>query len=134
MEFFLEVILQCFFEFVLQLIAEVLGEVGSRSCENWFKQKRIQNPWLAGAGYLLLGVAIGAISLIIFKNSFIQSPAIRLANLFLTPALVGGAMAFIGWLRSKNDQELVRLDRFGYGFLFAFGMALVRYIYAFPLA
>lgn len=134
MEFFLEIILQCFFELVLQLVAEVLGEVGSRACENWFQRKPVQNPWLAGVGYLFLGAVIGTISLLIFKNSFIHSAAIRLANLFLTPLLAGGTMALIGYWRRKKEQELVRLDRFGYGFLFAFGMAIIRYVFASPAA
>ena len=32
--------------------------------------------------------------------------------------------------RLNRDQKLIRLDSFAYGFSFAFGMALVRYIWA----
>jgi len=37
-------------------------------------------------------------------------------------------MAMIGKIRGKRGQNLVRLDRFGYAFIFAFLMALVRFI------
>jgi hypothetical protein len=39
-------------------------------------------------------------------------------------------MMLLGWFRLKKGQELVRLDRFGYAFVFAFAMALVRFIWA----
>ena len=130
MEFILEAILQIFYELVLQLLAEVFAEIGFQSLAEVFKQRRIQNPWLASVGYFLLGALAGGVSLLIFKSTMIHSPAIRMVNLFLTPILAGLVMVLIGYLRQKKGRGLVRLDRFGYGFLFAFGMALVRFLYA----
>ena len=130
MEFILEAILQILYELVLQLLAEVFAEIGFQSLAEVFKQRRIQNPWLASIGYLLLGALAGGVSLLIFKSTMIHSPAIRMVNLFLTPILVGLVMVLIGYLRQKKGRGLVRLNRFGYGFLFAFGMALVRFLYA----
>ena len=130
MELFIEVVLQFVFEFFLQLLAEVFSEIGFHSLSQFFESRRIQNPWIASAGYFFLGAVVGGISLLIFKATLIHSPMMRVANLFLTPVLVGLAMVLIGWLRRKKGLELVRLDRFGYGFLFAFGMALVRFLYA----
>jgi hypothetical protein len=51
-------------------------------------------------------------------------------NLFLTPAAVGALMVLLGRARARKGQDLVRLDRFGYAFLFAFVMALVRFMWA----
>ena len=130
MEVFLEAILQILFEFVLQLLAELFGEIGFQSFADVFKRRRIQNPWVASVSYFLLGSAVGGVSLLIFKSTMIHSPVIRMVNLFLTPILIGCVMLLIGRLRQKKGRELVRLDRFGYGFLFAFGMALVRFLYA----
>ena len=39
-------------------------------------------------------------------------------------------MVLVGRVRQKKGQNLVRLDRFGYAFVFAFAMALVRFIWA----
>jgi hypothetical protein len=48
----------------------------------------------------------------------------------MTPLLVGGGMMILGRLRESKGQQLVRLDRFGYAFVFAFSMALVRFFFA----
>jgi hypothetical protein len=128
MEAFLEVILQIFFELFLQLIGEVACEFGLQSLSEIFERK--PNPWLAGIGYILLGAAVGALSLLVARSTFIHHSTLRIANLFLTPLLAGLLMAAIGHWRRKRGQDLIRLDRFGYGFLFAFSMALVRFLYA----
>jgi hypothetical protein len=39
-------------------------------------------------------------------------------------------MAALGWLRLRQGRDLVRLDRFSYGFVFALSMAFVRYVWA----
>ncbi len=39
-------------------------------------------------------------------------------------------MVLIGKLRTKRGQDLVLLDRFGYAFVFAFAMAVVRFAFA----
>jgi hypothetical protein len=130
MEFFLEAVLQFLFEVLLQLLVEVFAEIGFQSIAEVFKRRQVQNPWAAGLGHFLLGAAAGGISLMIFRATLIRSPSVRVVNLVLTPVLVGLVMFSIGRLRQKKGRELVRLDRFGYGFLFAFGMALVRFWYA----
>lgn len=129
MEALLEILLQFFFEFFLQIIAEVLSEVGMQSMRQVFQRKEVQNPWLAGTGHFLLGAAIGGISLLFFHHALLHRPTWRIVNLLVTPLLAGLTMTAVGSLRRKKGQDLIRLDRFGYGFLFAFGMALVRFIY-----
>ncbi len=128
MEFLFELLFQFFGELVLQIVVEFFAEMGFRSLAQVFRKK--PSPRLAVAGYTLWGLLAGGISLLIFPNSAIHNPDLRLANLFVTPVLAGGAMMLLGRLRAKKGQDLVRLDRFGYGFLFAFTMALVRYNWA----
>lgn len=55
------------------------------------------------------------------------SPMAILADLILTPIAAGAVMAALGAGRRRRDQELIRLNRFPYGFLFAFAMAVVRF-------
>ena len=38
-------------------------------------------------------------------------------------------MAGIGAWRRRRDQELIRLDRFAYGYLFALAMAAIRFAF-----
>jgi hypothetical protein len=123
------VVLEFLGELVLQFVIEGLAELGIRTVSEPFRRRPIRNPWLAALGYLLLGGIAGGISLLIFPTSMITSRKLRWANLFLTPLVAGLLMASLGAWRKRRQQVLVRLDRFSYGFLFAFGMALVRFFW-----
>jgi hypothetical protein len=127
-EFVFEFILQILGEFILQALFEVLGELGLHSLGEVFQ--RPKNPALAIVGFVLWGAIAGAISLWILPTSPIHNPLFRKANLIVTPVAVGFVMMLIGKIRSRKGQDLVRLDRFGYAFVFAFAMAAVRFIWA----
>lgn len=128
MEFVLEVIFQFLGEILIQIIAEILAELGFRSLSSTFK--RPSNPVLSAIGFILLGAIAGGVSLLIFPTSPISNPDLRKINLFVTPTIAGIVMMTIGKIRDKKGQDLVRLDRFGYAFAFAFSMGLVRFIWA----
>jgi len=128
MEIILEVLWQIFGELLLQVAAEMLVELGIRSLTETLH--RPQNPIYATIGYILWGAFAGAVSLLIFPSSAITDPKLRWINLVVTPALVGAMMVMVGKARSKKGQDLIRLDRFGYAFVFAFVMSLVRFVWA----
>jgi FtsH-binding integral membrane protein len=111
-------------ELLLQVLAEVLFELGLRSIATPFE--RSPNPYLATVGYVLLGALAGALSLWAFPSLLIVSHVGRIANVVVTPLLAGGAMAALGAWRRRRDDQLVVLDRFAYGYLFSLVMALVR--------
>ena len=122
-------LLQILGELVLQIIFEALAELGLRSVREPFRRPKPLHPALAAIGYAILGAIAGGISLWLLPSLFITVEWLRVANLAITPVVAGGVMgAFGAWRRSRN-QELIRLDRFAYGFLFAFAMALVRFIW-----
>ena len=122
----LEFIAEIFIEVFLQFLFEVLAECGLHA----FKRKPLKNPALAASGYLIFGGILGGLSLLVLPSSFIAFPLGRIANLIISPLLVGLAMAWIGRWRSKRGNESIRLERFWYGALFALGLALVRFIWA----
>lgn len=128
MEFLFEIVFQFLGELLLQLVVELFVEMGMRSLAQVFARK--PSPRLALAGYTLWGVLAGGVSLIVFPHSAVRDPSLRLANLLVTPVLAGAAMMLLGRLREKKGKPLVRLDRFGYAFLFAFTMSLMRYNWA----
>lgn len=130
MEPLFEIVLGFFFELILQIIGEVLCEVGLQAIANAWQRRQVGNPFLAGIGYFFFGAILGSISLLIAHHALLHNPTWRLLNLFFTPVLAGVAMTLVGLFRRRKGQELVRLDRFWYGFIFAFGMALVRFLYA----
>lgn len=128
MELIFEFVFQVFGELLLQILFEYLAELGFRGLADTVKRPR--SPWLSTLGFILWGVLAGGISLLILPASPIREPQLRLANLFVTPLLVGIGMMLLGRLRERRGQPLVRLDRFGYAFVFAFSMALIRFFFA----
>ena len=88
-----------------------------------------KSPVLAFLGYAVLGALVGAGSLFFFQTLFIRSPSGRLVNLVATPVLAGLGMSLIGWIRTRSGREIIRLDQFAYGWIFALGMALVRFLF-----
>jgi hypothetical protein len=120
-------VLQVVGEIVLQVIVEGLFELGLRGVREPFRRPKPLHPLLAAMGYAILGAAAGAISVWIFPRLFIDGHALRVMNLVVTPFTAGAVMAAIGAWRRKRDEELIRLDRFAYGFVFALAMAAVRF-------
>ena len=128
MEFVFELLFQFLGELLLQAIFEALFELGLHGLADTLK--RPKKPVLSTFGFILWGGIAGGISLPIFPTSPIVDPLLRKVNLIATPIFAGALMAMVGRARSKRGQNLVQLDRFGYAFIFAFAMALVRFIWA----
>jgi hypothetical protein len=123
----IEAILEFLGELLLQIVIETLVELGLHSVAEPFRRR--PDPWLAAIGYTLFGVLLGGISLFIFPANFTHG-AWRIVNLLATPLAAGFLMSQIGRWRASRDQEVLRIDRFAYGYLFALSIALVRFIHA----
>jgi hypothetical protein len=128
LELLFELIFQLLSEFVLQVVVELLFEFGLQAFAEPFRKK--PNPLVAALGYVFFGAALGALTLLLFPSSMVKVPILRWVNLVLTPVLVGLAMVVVGIWRRKHDQLELRINRFSYGFLFAFSVALVRFTWA----
>lgn len=127
MEVILEIFLQVFGEFLIQLFAEALFDLGFASVGEALKRPLAGRPFLAGFGYVILGAVAGALSVWVVPHSLISSPALRAANVFLTPLMVGLCMVGIGQWRVRRGRDKSLLNRFSHGFIFAFAFAVVRY-------
>ena len=130
MELLLQIIFEFFLEFIVQIIGEVFLEVVVRKLSPVPWDHKALNAILAVIMYLGLGVIIGWLSILIFPHSFIRSSRLHGISLIIMPLLAGLTMSGIGWLRERQGQPVIRLDTFAYGFIFAFGMALVRFLFA----
>lgn len=129
MEFILETLLQFLGEILLQILAEFLFELGLHSMAEAIKRPLTGNPWLVSLGYALMGLIAGLISLVVFPSILIHSATLQGINLIVSPVLAGLSMTAIGIWRRRHGQLLVNINRFTYGFLFAFCMAIVRYLW-----
>ena len=116
-------------EIILEILAEIfiqiLFELGSHSLIEPFR-KRPSAVW-SFIGYLIFGALAGSVSCLFFKELLVKDTTFQIVNLFVTPVVSGYVMATLGKLREKKGVELIRMDKFAYGFAFAFAMALVRF-------
>lgn len=128
MEFVFEVLLQFLGEMLLQITVELLVELGFRGLAATVQQPK--HPVLSIIGFSIWGAIGGGLSLLIFPRLALRDPALRMANVLITPLIAGLVMALVGQARLKRGQILVRMDRFGYAFTFAFWMAFIRFMWA----
>jgi len=125
MDFLFEILFQFLGEVLLQFLVEALFEIGLHALGNTFKKEK--HPLLSTIGYALWGGIAGVISLLILPQSIVTGHGPRLIGLVTIPLIAGAAMMVVGQWRSRKGQDLVKLDRFGYAFVFAFVMTLVRF-------
>ncbi len=130
MEIIFELLFGFFGELILQIFGELLIELGLHSVAN--RDRRVPSPWLAAIGYLLMGALIGALSLLVFPDYLVANKSLRVANTALSPIVAGLSMAAMGKWRAKRGEDVLRIDKFAYGYLFALGFALVRFWFASP--
>jgi hypothetical protein len=130
MEFLFELLFELFGEVLLQIAVEVLAEAGLHLVRRPGSAPATQGHWKRALGYALFGLLAGGLSLTVFPNSFMHSRLGRAAGLVLVPVASGLAMAIVGALRQRRGQQLLGLDHFAYGYVFALAMAAVRYYWA----
>jgi len=130
----IEAIFEIVFEIIIQGGAEIIAEVVTHKSRKRRRARGIEpkpmNPVVAAVLWFALGALMGGGSLIFFPHSFIHSEGLRIANLILTPLVLGALMALLGRRRLTNGEEIVPLDKFSNAALFALGMAGVRFFFA----
>lgn len=129
MEIIAELLLGFIVEVVIPIVGELAFEILLHSLGQPFVSRERRNPVFAGIGYFLIGLILGGLSLLVFPRSFVRSERFHGINLLITPLVAGLVMGAVGRWREQHGETLLRLDTFVYGFLFAFAMALVRFVY-----
>jgi hypothetical protein len=124
----MEILFELLFELLIQLFGEVFVELGLRSIAAPFRKD--SSPWLAAAGYAFFGAVLGGLSLLAFPHHMVANIHWRLVNLGATPLLAGASMSLLGAWRARRGQDLIRIDRFSYGYLFALCFGLVRFFFS----
>ncbi|RFO95204.1 hypothetical protein DIC66_19525 [Rhodoferax lacus] len=121
---------EVFAEAVLQIVAEALAEAGIHLTRGEVEHPESRSKWRLMLGYALLGSIAGGLSLLVFSHSLTHSHAGRLATLLLAPMAAAATTVAIGRWRARRGQETVDMDRLAYAYLFALGMAVVRFHWA----
>jgi hypothetical protein len=128
LEVLLEILLELVVEVLGQAIMEILAELGLASLKAAFERPN-RSPILAGLGYLLLGGALGGLSLLVRRERFFQPGPMPGLSLIVSPLCVGLIMHAWGRYRRQRGHTTTNLATFGGGAAFAFGSAVVRLIW-----
>jgi hypothetical protein len=111
------------------VIVEFLTALGWKSLTDSVGRESESTPVLAAVGHLLLGLAAGVISLLIFPRRLTPHSPMPGLSLLLSPIGTGVAMHWLGEFWRERGRDRPVLFSFRAGAIFAFGMALVRFVY-----
>jgi hypothetical protein len=90
---------------------------------------RVITPVLAATGYFVMGICAGILSLFIVPRRLVSDSLLPGVSLMLAPLGTGLAMHWLGERWRDRGREPPALFSFRAGAIFAFGMALVRFVY-----
>jgi hypothetical protein len=124
----LSTVAELLFEVLFQVAVEAVVALVVRSIRNVFDETNAINPILATIGYLLLGSAFGIASLRLFPHPFFQPSKFHGISLVISPVITGLVMSQTGIMLRRKGKQAVRIESFGYGFTFALGLAIIRFI------
>ena len=118
----MEEIAQFIFELIFQFLFELLADTVWRRLP---EPVRAAVKLVAAAAFAAL---LGFLSTLVLPEPFITSRAWAIVHLVVGPVLVAWAMARIGRAMEKREKHRTSLERFGYGWLFAFSFTLTRFL------
>ncbi|HHC25222.1 MAG TPA: hypothetical protein ENK58_07415 [Desulfobacterales bacterium] len=127
-EFILEIILEILCDLFAETIAEIALEFGLESLSHSLRRGRSANPVLAGTGFMLFGAAIGFLMSLFFPERIIPATSLKGISLIVSPLGAGTVMHAFGKWRRSRGCETSFLATFWGGALFAFSMAVTRWI------
>ena len=129
MDEFLVQLLPGIADILLELAGEALLDIASRAMARIFEDLEISSPALAAVAYGSLGMLIGGLSLLIFPHPIVHPLRIHGISLLVGPVIAGVVMSWIGSTLRGRDKKVVQIESFDCGFAFAFGMALIRFLF-----
>jgi len=130
----LSAIAELFLEAFLELIAAAVLELASRAFLVLFASlaEAIKKDRLLGSViYALLGALAGALSLVFFPRPLIHhSTRLHGISLLVSPMITGFVLSAVGGILRRMGKRMTPIATFGYGFAFALGMMLIRFMFA----
>ena len=112
----------------MQLTLELLLELGFHSAGESFGRRSRSHPVVAGIGIAVLGGVAGVLTSLVLPTRIIQQSFVPGASLLLSPIVTGILMEAYGRWRTRRGGHPSYVATFWGGALFAFTMALVRFL------
>ena len=131
----MEDLLLALLEFILEIVLEIAGEALLDLIMRGFlflagKLFEVGSPVASWVVYLGLGAVAGWVSLVPFPHPFVRPSAVHGISLLIAPIGTGLLMSFAGRVLRSRGKKTMRIESFWFGFAFALGMALVRFLFA----
>jgi hypothetical protein len=118
-----EILAEALLEILLGLVAALL----SRAIRKFFVTSRRFRRVPTTLAFAVVGIAAGFLSMSVFPQPLVHPSRFHGVSLLISPVITGLAMAFIGHIAQKRGRESVQIESFGYGFVFALAIAVVRF-------
>ena len=129
-------IAEFFLEAFLELGAAAILDLASRALAGLFKgvaEAVKNNRALISIGYALLGILAGALSLLVLPHPLVHREhptGFHGISLLISPMIAGFVLSAVGRVLRRLGRKVTPVATFGYGFAFALGMAVVRFLFA----
>lgn len=117
-------------ELLINTVGELIFELVLHAIKESAKSEGSGYPVLSLFGYAFLGAVAGGTSLLVFPHYFVRNVRHHGIGLLLIPLITGITMSLLGKWKIKRGKDVILLDSFSYGFVFAFCFTLVRFIWA----
>ena len=124
MEELLIVLLQFFFETLINILVYWPFEA-----IDWPESTKSSAIWPACMILFVSGNALAGLSLIFFGHSLIAWPALRMANLLISPLLSGWLFRTKARYHAQKDMTIEPPDHFWPAFWFTLGFVALRFAY-----
>jgi hypothetical protein len=115
-----EVIIQVGLEF----LASLLVRAGRKAISTPLRQDRLFTGFL----FVVFGASAGLVSVHIFPHPLVRPSRFHGISLLISPVITGLVMFATGRLVQKLGRKPTQIESFWIGFVFAFAMALVRFV------
>jgi hypothetical protein len=119
----LEAVAEALLEILLGLVAALL----SRAIRRFFVTSHRFGRVATSLVFAVAGIAAGFLSTAAFPQPLVHPSRFHGVSLLISPLITGLAMAFIGRVAQKRGRKSVPIESFGYGFVFALAIAVVRF-------
>ena len=121
-------LVELFVEFLLEFGVELLFQAAANKVRGKVQTDGALQPILNGILLMLAGALAGFFSFILFPHPLVPPSKLHGVSILLSPTLTGLAMMGLGRVLQKYGRTPGWFAKFGYGFSFAFGMALARFL------
>jgi len=119
---------EIFFEAAFEFVVESLGSLVLRGVAMVFETSEFKNPLQACIGYAFFGGVAGGLSLLFFPHPLVHPSRVPGLSVIISPVLAGLGMSLVGSTLRKRNKKAMQIESFSYGFAFAFGMAIIRFL------